>query len=220
MTEPDTGAPLVEQMAIAIYSTSLGDDLGKSVNTPYWDDLPKSGRAAWLAEAAAAFGSVVRPELERLTAESERLRQQRDNGILRHDEAFGDMLAMVKNCTGHPDSGHASHFDQIQTLRRERDEAQAAQALAEERIALTRKALRLEEKWSVQHGALAVRQERDRATEALAQQQTLLSQAREVLERVGCQFDMCTGPTSAPVDMRTCFVCEFLGRTWADGVQR
>lgn len=36
-------------------------------------------------------------------------------------------------------------------------------ALAQERIDKTRQALRLDEKWSVQHGALAVRSERDRA---------------------------------------------------------
>lgn len=93
-------------------------------------------------------------------------------------------------------------------------------ALFRERDALTRKALKAEGDGPLQFVALQVRQERDRATAALVQQQALLSQAREVLERVGCQFDMCTGPTIAPVDMRTCFVCEFLGRTWADGVQR
>jgi hypothetical protein len=43
-----------------------------------------------------------------------------------------------------------------------------ALALAEERIAKTRQALRLDDKWSVQHGALAVRSERDRAVAQLA----------------------------------------------------
>jgi hypothetical protein len=54
------------------------------------------------------------------------------------------------------------------------------------------------------------------AMDTLEKQQAFLSEAREVLERVGCQFDMCTGPTVAPIDMRTCFVCEFLGRSWAN----
>lgn len=32
-------------------------------------------------------------------------------------------------------------------------------------------------------------------------------EALEALERIGCQFYMCTGPTLEPEDMVTCFAC-------------
>ena len=41
---------------------------------------------------------------------------------------------------------------------------------------------------------------------------TLIEESIEVLERVGCQFDFCDGPTLRPVAMRTCFVCDLLAR--------
>jgi hypothetical protein len=40
----------------------------------------------------------------------------------------------------------------------------------------------------------------------------LLADVVESLERVGCQFDHCTGPTLKPVDMMTCHRCDALGR--------
>ena len=50
----------------------------------------------------------------------------------------------------------------------------------------------------------------------------LLDEAIESLERVGCQFGYCDGPTLDPVDMRTCYVCETLAklRVAADQPQR
>lgn len=35
-----------------------------------------------------------------------------------------------------------------------------------------------------------------------------LAKAIQVLERVGCQFDYCGGPTLEPIDMITCYVCD------------
>jgi hypothetical protein len=40
----------------------------------------------------------------------------------------------------------------------------------------------------------------------------LITESLSVMERVGCQFDMCTGPTLEPVDMRTCYVCELAAK--------
>lgn len=40
----------------------------------------------------------------------------------------------------------------------------------------------------------------------------LLGETIVTLERVGCQFQFCQGPTLAPVPMRTCFVCETLAK--------
>lgn len=40
----------------------------------------------------------------------------------------------------------------------------------------------------------------------------LMAEALESLERVGCQFDHCDGPTTKPVDMVTCHVCETIAR--------
>jgi len=40
----------------------------------------------------------------------------------------------------------------------------------------------------------------------------LLDEAIETLERVGCQFDYCDGPTLEPVNMVTCFACETLAK--------
>ena len=37
----------------------------------------------------------------------------------------------------------------------------------------------------------------------------------EALERIGCQFQFCDGPTLEPVDMKTCYVCELLARLQA-----
>lgn len=43
------------------------------------------------------------------------------------------------------------------------------------------------------------------STEGMAP--NLALEALEALERVGCQFYMCTGPTLEPEDMVTCFAC-------------
>lgn len=42
--------------------------------------------------------------------------------------------------------------------------------------------------------------------------QSLLVEAIETLERVGCQFDFCDGPTLDPVPMGTCYLCETLAK--------
>jgi hypothetical protein len=66
-------------------------------------------------------------------------------------------------------------------------ELKRALALTEERIAKTRQALRLDDKWSVQHGALAVRSERDRAVaelDALRAQLAAATAAPSAEERV------------------------------------
>lgn len=39
-----------------------------------------------------------------------------------------------------------------------------------------------------------------------------LAEAIETLERVGCQYNFCGGPTMQPVDMVTCFACETLAK--------
>lgn len=41
---------------------------------------------------------------------------------------------------------------------------------------------------------------------------TVLADVVDSLERVGCQFNHCTGPTSEPVDMSTCHRCHVLAR--------
>lgn len=43
----------------------------------------------------------------------------------------------------------------------------------------------------------------------------LLDEVIGTLERVGCQFDPCQGPTATPVPMITCHVCATLGRLYA-----
>ncbi|GLZ62838.1 hypothetical protein [Micromonospora sp. NBRC 107095] len=40
----------------------------------------------------------------------------------------------------------------------------------------------------------------------------LLDDTIDVLERVGCQFWACDGPTLEPVDMKTCAACALLAR--------
>jgi hypothetical protein len=40
----------------------------------------------------------------------------------------------------------------------------------------------------------------------------LLDEAIETLERLGCQFGFCDGPTLEPVDMKTCYACEMLAK--------
>jgi len=40
----------------------------------------------------------------------------------------------------------------------------------------------------------------------------LIMEAAEALERVGCQFQFCDGPTLEPVDGVTCFRCDLLAR--------
>lgn len=40
----------------------------------------------------------------------------------------------------------------------------------------------------------------------------LVAEALASLERVGCQFDHCDGPTLEPVNMVTCHVCETIAR--------
>lgn len=40
----------------------------------------------------------------------------------------------------------------------------------------------------------------------------LIADALDSLERVGCQFDHCDGPTTEPVNMVTCHVCETIAR--------
>lgn len=40
----------------------------------------------------------------------------------------------------------------------------------------------------------------------------LLAETIETLERVGCQFWACDGPTLEPVDMKTCYACETLAK--------
>lgn len=42
--------------------------------------------------------------------------------------------------------------------------------------------------------------------------EALLLEAIDALERVGCQFDMCDGPTLEPVSMSTCYLCETLAK--------
>ena len=43
----------------------------------------------------------------------------------------------------------------------------------------------------------------------------LLREVIDTLERVGCQFDHCDGPTLEPVDMITCHACATLARVRA-----
>lgn len=43
----------------------------------------------------------------------------------------------------------------------------------------------------------------------------LLADVIDTLERVGCQFDHCDGPTPTPVPMITCHVCALLGRLYS-----
>jgi hypothetical protein len=40
----------------------------------------------------------------------------------------------------------------------------------------------------------------------------LLQESIDTLERVGCQWRFCDGPTLAPVPMVTCFACETLAK--------
>jgi hypothetical protein len=40
----------------------------------------------------------------------------------------------------------------------------------------------------------------------------LLVESIDALERIGCQFTHCDGPTLEPVDMVTCFACALLAR--------
>lgn len=40
----------------------------------------------------------------------------------------------------------------------------------------------------------------------------LLDEAIETLERLGCQFGFCDGPTLEPVDMKTCYACGTLAK--------
>jgi hypothetical protein len=40
----------------------------------------------------------------------------------------------------------------------------------------------------------------------------LVAEVVETLERVGCQFDFCDGPTLDPVPMGTCYRCETLAK--------
>jgi hypothetical protein len=40
----------------------------------------------------------------------------------------------------------------------------------------------------------------------------LLAEVIEALERVGCEYNFCDGPTLEPVDMVTCYVCETLAK--------
>lgn len=40
----------------------------------------------------------------------------------------------------------------------------------------------------------------------------LLAESLDALERVGCQFDFCDGPTLEPAELRTCFVCELIAK--------
>ena len=42
--------------------------------------------------------------------------------------------------------------------------------------------------------------------------QPLLAEALDSLERVGCQFVGCDGPTLDPGDMLTCHVCDLIAR--------
>jgi hypothetical protein len=42
--------------------------------------------------------------------------------------------------------------------------------------------------------------------------QELVVEAADALERVGCQFQFCDGPTLEPVDGVTCFRCDLLAR--------
>ncbi len=52
-----------------------------------------------------------------------------------------------------------------------------------------------------------------KASEQMAQiPDEMLSEMVETLERVGCQFQFCGGPTLEPVAMVTCFVCDLLAR--------
>lgn len=46
----------------------------------------------------------------------------------------------------------------------------------------------------------------------MASHEELLAEAIEALERVGCEFEYCGGPTLEPEDMRTCYVCDLLAR--------
>jgi hypothetical protein len=43
-------------------------------------------------------------------------------------------------------------------------------------------------------------------------EESLLVEAVDALERIGCQFDFCDGPTLEPVDMVTCYVCATLAK--------
>ncbi|GAB7044935.1 hypothetical protein [Catenuloplanes indicus] len=43
----------------------------------------------------------------------------------------------------------------------------------------------------------------------------LLAEAINSLERVGCQFWACEGPTLDPIDMVTCYRCTTLGKLYA-----
>lgn len=41
---------------------------------------------------------------------------------------------------------------------------------------------------------------------------SLLDETIEALERIGCQYNYCDGPTLKPVAMVTCFACDLLAR--------
>ena len=40
----------------------------------------------------------------------------------------------------------------------------------------------------------------------------MLQETLAALERVGCQFHLCNGPTLEPEDMRTCYVCKTIAK--------
>jgi hypothetical protein len=103
----------------------------------------------------------------------ELLVQQRDTLVWLHAEAVWRLRGMARR-VGEWRGTSAKHYAEFHQAVEDwgrNDEAMLAEnqrladelALAQERIAKTRQALRLDEKWSVQHGALAVRSERDRA---------------------------------------------------------
>jgi hypothetical protein len=47
---------------------------------------------------------------------------------------------------------------------------------------------------------------------AEAQYRELIIESIETLERLGCQFEFCNGPTLEPEPMVTCFSCALLAR--------
>lgn len=107
---------------------------------------------------------AVAHALSRVDEERDALRA--DMGI--RQGALNDVLGRDRSQDSPTD-----YYDAVEDVA----ELKRALALAEERIAKTLQALRLDGKWSVQHGALAVRSERDRV---VAERDALRAQLAEV----------------------------------------
>lgn len=51
-----------------------------------------------------------------------------------------------------------------------------------------------------------------RCTDRPEDPRELLTESVDALERLGCQFQFCDGPTLEPIDMVTCYRCDLLAR--------